>query len=290
MLTVVKNDKIKGSESGLMREIDVSIRGEVVGTDILYITQAKNHARPADVNVIGAFSAVIKDVGASKGFLICAAGFTATTRDYARNLGIELLTLEDINSRRWKAVIEIPVALIKYDIGFNFHYSFTGTRELNEAVGGRALALTQEDVLTSLDYGKTFGHLDEQIRTYMNSQDIDLKIAHEIAIPDDCVRLKILGCLLSASDAKLRLTPRPKRYMKYVKPEEFLVIKDHLRDLQIPINLKVSLGSLIVDESWYAIPDDSLPVRPAGISIDCEINPDGLNEVHTESIVITPYE
>ena len=41
---IVKNDKIMGTESGLMREIDVSIRGEVAGTDIRYITQANSFA------------------------------------------------------------------------------------------------------------------------------------------------------------------------------------------------------------------------------------------------------
>jgi hypothetical protein len=75
-----------------------------------------------------------------------------------------------------------------------------------------------------------------------------------------------------------------------VKPEEFLAIRDHLRDLQIPINFKIPLGNLKVDESWQAVPDDSLPVRPAGISIDWEVNPDGLNEVHTQSVAIIPHE
>jgi hypothetical protein len=287
---IVKNDKIMGSESARMREIDVSMRGKAAGTNILYIIQAKDHARPADINIIGAFSAVIKDVGASKGFLICAAGFAKTIREYARTLGIELLTVEDINSSRWTAAIEIPVALIKYDIRFDFHYSVLGTRELDEVAGGRGLSLTQEDVLTSLDSGQTFGHFNEQIGAYMNSLDIDLKIAHEIAVPDDCVRLKMLGCLLPVSNASIRLTPHRRRYLKYVKPEEFLIIKDHLRDLQIPINLKIQLGNLRADESWLAVPDGDLPVRPAGISIDCEINPDGLSEVHTETIAIIPAD
>ena len=36
-----------------MCQIDVSMRAEVAGTEILYIVQAKDHARPADVNMIG---------------------------------------------------------------------------------------------------------------------------------------------------------------------------------------------------------------------------------------------
>jgi hypothetical protein len=287
---IVKNDKIMGSESGLMREIDVSLRGEVAGADILYITQAKDHSRPADINIIGAFSAVIKDVGASKGFLICAAGFAKTIRDYARTHGIELLTVEDINSNRWKAVVEIPVALIVYDIRFDFHFSTKGTREQVEVIRGSGLAPRDQDVLISLDDGQTFGEINDQIGRFIKNLDIDLKTAHEIAIPVDSVSLKVLGCFLPVSAAKLKLTPVPKRYLKYVKPEEFLVIKDHLRSSQIPVNLKIPLGNLKADESWRPVPDDSLPVRPAGISIDCEINPGGVDEVHTESLAIIPGE
>jgi hypothetical protein len=98
----------------------------------------------------------------------------------------------------------------------------------------------------------------------------------------------MLGCPLPISDVKLHLTPHPKRYLKYVKPEEFLVIKDHLRGLQIPVNFKIPVGNLKADESWQPVPDDSLPVRPAGISIDFEINPGGLDDIHTESVVFIP--
>jgi hypothetical protein len=286
--TIVKNDKIMGSESGLMREIDVSLRCEVAGTELLYITQAKDHARPADINIVGTFSAVIKDVGASKGFLICAAGFAKTTKDYARTLGIELLTVEDINSNRWTAAIEIPVALVVYDIRFAFHYSLIGTRELDEVVRERGLAPTDLDLVTSFDRGQTFGQFNEQIGSFINNLDIDLKIGHEIAIPADSVRVKMMGCVLPVSEATLSLTPHPRRYLKYVKPDEFLVIKDHLRGLQIPVNFKIPLGSLKADESWEVLPDDSLPVRPAGMSISIEKHPEGTKEFHTDSVAVFP--
>ena len=289
-LKIVKNDRIMGSETGLMREIDVSMRAEVAGTEILYIVQAKDHARPADVNIIGTFSAVIRDVGASKGFLICAAGFAQTIRDYARALGIELLTVEDINSNRWTTVVEIPVARIVYDIRFDLQFSAIGTRELDEALGGRQPSFTHEDVIISLDSGLTFGHLDEQIGPFLNTLNLDLKVAHEIEVPNDRVMLKMLGCPLPISNLKLHLRPRPRRYMKYVKPEEFLVIKDHLRGLQIPVNFKIPVGDLKVDEGWQLVPDNSLPVRPAGMSIDFEINPSGVDEVRTESVVFIPHQ
>ena len=75
-----------------------------------------------------------------------------------------------------------------------------------------------------------------------------------------------------------------------MKPEEYLVIKDHLRGSEIPINFKLQLGSLQLDQSWQPVLNDSLPVRPAGISVDCEINPDCVSEVHAESWSMTPRE
>jgi hypothetical protein len=197
--------------------------------------------------------------------------------------------VEDINSNRWTAEVEIPVARIVYDIRFDLQFSAIGTRELDQALGGRELSFTHEDVIISLDSGLTFGHLDEQIGPFLNTLNLDLKVAHEIAVPDNCVKLKVLGCPLPISNLKVHLTPRPRRYMKYVKPEEFLVIKDHLRGLQIPVNFKIPVGDLKVDEGWQLLPDDSLPVRPAGLSIDFEINPGGLDEVHTESVVFVPH-
>lgn len=37
-----QNDRIRGTESGRLREIDISIRGTIDGTDLLYIVQAKD--------------------------------------------------------------------------------------------------------------------------------------------------------------------------------------------------------------------------------------------------------
>ena len=101
--TVKLNDKIVGRESGLVREIDVSIRTPMADQELLYIVQCKDRGkRPADIVILGEFSAVIRDVGAAKGFLICTSGFAKTNYRYARTLGIELLTVEDIKSDRWK--------------------------------------------------------------------------------------------------------------------------------------------------------------------------------------------
>jgi len=81
---------------------------------IIYIVQCKDRGkRPANIVILGEFSSVIKDVGATKGFLVCTSGFAKTNYRYARTLGIELLTVEDIKSDRWHTDIQVPLIYIK---------------------------------------------------------------------------------------------------------------------------------------------------------------------------------
>lgn len=284
---VVINDKIRGVQSGILREIDVSLRGQVAGTEILYVIQAKDYTRPADINIIGTFSAAIKDVGASKGFLICSAGFAKTVRDYAKSLGIELLSVEDINSDRWTAIIEIPVALIVYQIIYNLQYSVIGTEELAKSISNKGSPMSMGDILFSFDGGRTFAQQGEQIQCLFANLKLDLRDSHHIQIPDDEVRVKILNCLVPASETELHLSPVSKRYLKFVKPEEYLVIKDHLRGVEIPITFRVENLSLKIDESWQAVPENELPVRPAGISMEFEIRPQTLGEIDSSSSYMT---
>jgi len=103
------NDKILGLESQKERQIDISIRSNVAGHDILMIVQAKNHKKPADIKIVGEFDSVIRDLRASKGILICSAGFTRTAKEYAKRLKIDLYTAHDASKVNWQTEIQIPV-------------------------------------------------------------------------------------------------------------------------------------------------------------------------------------
>src|SRR6266487_3446785 len=86
LATVTHDDKIIGKESKIERQIDVSIRAKVAGHEILIIVQAKDYKKRPDINVVGEFALVIKDVGASKGILVSNVGFTEGARNLARSL------------------------------------------------------------------------------------------------------------------------------------------------------------------------------------------------------------
>lgn len=109
---VIHNDKIQGVESGILRQIDVSIRSKIAGHEILSIIQAKDTSTPADVNVVGEFVSVVSDVRANKGILICKSGFTENAAKYAQNRGIDICNIHDAVSRDWALEIQLPVLWI----------------------------------------------------------------------------------------------------------------------------------------------------------------------------------
>ena len=63
---VVYNDSIRGTLSETDRQIDVSIRSQASGSEHLAIVQCRDYKGPLDVNAVGEFDSVIRDVGASK--------------------------------------------------------------------------------------------------------------------------------------------------------------------------------------------------------------------------------
>ncbi|HEY1020480.1 MAG TPA: restriction endonuclease [Sediminibacterium sp.] len=103
------NDSILGIESNTKRQIDISIRKNIAGHEILIIIQAKNLKRSVDLTIIGEFDSVIRDVRASKGILICNKGFTKQVKEYAQKRKIDICTAHDASNIDWQTEIQIPV-------------------------------------------------------------------------------------------------------------------------------------------------------------------------------------
>ncbi len=111
--TVVHNDKIHGRDSGKSRQIDVSIRSQIAGHEILVIVQCKDYKSKVNVDRVGEFHSVIKDVGAHRGVLVTSVGFSDGAKSYAKNNGIDLCHVHDAETLNWKRIIQVPVIVEK---------------------------------------------------------------------------------------------------------------------------------------------------------------------------------
>jgi hypothetical protein len=120
--TITWDDHLPGRISEAIRQIDVSIRWSDADRDYLTIVQAKDWGTPADVNAVGAFAAVIEDVDATRGVMVCRSGFTQTAKNYARNKGIQLYNFHDAESRDWRLELTIPLLWIDLFPSAEFPY------------------------------------------------------------------------------------------------------------------------------------------------------------------------
>lgn len=107
--TVVWNDHIYGHTSEIDRQIDVSIRWADEHGDYLIAVQMKDEAAKADVNTVGTFAAVLRDIDADRGILVTRSGLSEAAHTYAKNLGIELHALHDAQSVKWNRELTIPI-------------------------------------------------------------------------------------------------------------------------------------------------------------------------------------
>lgn len=118
------DDHIKGLETGIERQIDVSIRKKIASHEILIVVQAKNHKKRADIKIVGEFDSVVRDIRASKGILICNAGFTRAAKEYAKRLKIDLYTAHDASKIDWQTEIQIPVVKKSISVKLKIQHTY----------------------------------------------------------------------------------------------------------------------------------------------------------------------
>ena len=281
--TLTLNDRILGNQSGIRREIDISMRGQVDGVELLYLVQAKDHKRPADVKIIGEFSSVIKDVGASKGFLICAAGFAKTIHRYARTLGIELLSVEDIKSNKWCADVQIPVIYIKCDIDFGVECKFQKTQELVNK-NKEPLNISQNDLRSfSVDDGNTFFDVMDKVRDMTRDGQVDLSKPCLVDLTTPGIILRFSDLNVPVFELRVSLAPRKRYYLKYLTPAEYRGIKDHLNGGVAAAKVMVD-GHSDLDESYVQIDGANIPVE--GFRVEIEECPQVLGDTNLSGFAI----
>lgn len=253
------NDKIIGLESGIKREIDISIRGKTSDVDLLYIVQCKDHSKPADIKIIGEFSSVIKDIGASKGFLVCASGFAKTIHTYALKLGIELISIEDINSNKWKTDIQIPIIYILKKMKVLYNSSIIVTDELAEK-NKVDIIITENDYKeVSLNNGKTSLTIIDYISSIVDDRKFDITQTVPLLIDDANLKLKFVGIWVPLS-IRVNFITEEIHYFKYLKPAEYSQLKNHVKKETIPLNILIKDFNSDLDDSYIKIDNNNFPI------------------------------
>ena len=120
---VLHDVHLPGRQSKTDRQIDVLVRQKIGQYEMLIVLDCKDHSRPIDVNGVGEFLALINDVGAHKGALICPRGFSAAAKDMARAHGIDLYSPVDTEPHKWRMRVTVPVVCDFRSAGIGFGIS-----------------------------------------------------------------------------------------------------------------------------------------------------------------------
>lgn len=109
--TVKHKDRIMGADSGVEREIDISIRQQIAQFSVLVVMECKDHADPVDVKGVEEFAGLFKDVRANKGVMVSSNGFTPAAINVAKKQGIDTLHLIDSEGVDWRSYIAVPLLI-----------------------------------------------------------------------------------------------------------------------------------------------------------------------------------
>jgi Restriction endonuclease len=186
--TVTHDDSIVGRNSGVSRQIDVSIRTDVAGHPILVIVQAKHLKRRADINIVGEFKAVVDDVGAAKGVLICSGGFSKNAIQLANSLSIDLCTAHDAKSRKWALDLRIPLLWIEPVVDFQLEFALRSDRNYEKAA---EFASDAGLWLVSRDHGKTSQSIAEILCSLWDARETARAPNQEHRLQNDTTNLRL---------------------------------------------------------------------------------------------------
>ncbi|WP_374949353.1 restriction endonuclease [Mucilaginibacter sp.] len=282
-MDVKVNDKILGKQSGIKREIDVSVSGEFEGVPLLYLVQCKDHNKPADVKILGEFSAVIKDVGASKGFLICSSGFAKTIHQYAKTLGIELLTVEDINSPKWTVDIEIPFVYEKHEItAAHMTGSILPSEELVSKNHSDIKVTINDFKFVSFDNGCTVLKLTNYINMLFPEYKMDIFNGKPLIL--DNPELKIyFSKVWTQANFHIEFSIQKTNFLKYLKPNEFTQVVNHVSGEILPIKFTFNEAIIGLNDEYVEVDANDMPVF-TNLNFAIQEHPSGIGELALSNI------
>lgn len=85
-----KNDHVQGRYSKVDRQIDISIRKDFAGSDVLMVVECKCINRNVDVKVVDSFIGFLEDVNAKLGVIVTKKGYSEGAKNRAEGSSIRL--------------------------------------------------------------------------------------------------------------------------------------------------------------------------------------------------------
>jgi hypothetical protein len=245
---VVKHDdRIYGYDTEEDRQIDVSIRSKVAGHEILVIVQARDRKRAPNINDVGEFADVVRDVRAHKGVMVCRKPPGKNAAKLASKRNIDMCSAFDVNDRTWSEDIVIPVIVTLVEGELEPSFTFT------EGTFGECLSLPNNTgrYFVSTDGGRT----RTALLNYMNNHIVNCglieagKREYVVKKTDLCLLVNRdqwipLPHLLITSDIKTR------KLFRHCKPSEYQALKNHSTGELSLTNVKLELSRFGDTQEW----------------------------------------
>lgn len=130
--SIKTNEKIIGKNSGIKREVDISIRQNIGNYPVFIAINCKDYKVPVDLTRVEATIKLMEDVGANVSVMVSASGFTETALAVGSAAGMHMYRLVDTNEHEWKADIKLPlICNIKYLKDTHFVISSLENNQIN---------------------------------------------------------------------------------------------------------------------------------------------------------------
>jgi len=91
---ILKNQKIRGTFSKRSRQIDILVKGKLIGKEIFGVIDCKKFSKKINVKTIESFIGFLEDVGANLGVMITNIGYTKSAKNRITNYTIRDIRLD----------------------------------------------------------------------------------------------------------------------------------------------------------------------------------------------------
>lgn len=125
----IKNTKIEKDikligKSGVERQIDVFITGEVGAFEVKIFIESKNHSTAIDIKEVESIVGMVEDVGATLGVIVCPSGFTDGAKKRASRAGLQLYEIYDQSLKNSNLFIPLRY-IVPYITGHKLSFNST---------------------------------------------------------------------------------------------------------------------------------------------------------------------